>query len=122
MDGAAFQTEVAPTDGMPEAGTIRLRGTVTYREAPEVRSVLLEEVRKHAGNKLVLALGGIERIDTAGAAVLAEALRAGLDRGLHVLLCSPSPAVINIFRLAGFDSVLDHCCENPDVTWSRLQD
>jgi anti-anti-sigma factor len=121
MDGAAFQTEVTPSDEMPEAGTIRLSGSVTYREAPEVRSVLLKEVRKHAGSKLVLALGDIEKIDTAGAAVLAEALKAGLDRGLRVLLCSPSPAVINIFRLAGFDSVLDHCCANPDVTWARLQ-
>jgi len=121
MDGAAFQTEVAPIDEMPEAETIRLRGMVTYREAREVRSVLLEEVRKHVGSKLVLALGDIEKIDTAGAAVLAEALKAGLDRGLSVLLCSPSPSVINIFRLAGFDSVLDHCCANPDVTWSRLQ-
>jgi len=121
MDGAAFQTEVTPIDAMPEAGTIRLRGSVTYREAPQVRSVLLEEVRKHVGSKLVLALGDIEKIDTAGAAVLAETLKAGLDRGLRVLLCSPSPAVINIFRLAGFDSVLEHCCENPDVTWSRLQ-
>jgi anti-anti-sigma factor len=121
MAGAAFQTEVTRIDAMPEAGTIRLRGRVTYREAPELRSVLLQEVRKHAGSKLVLSLGGIEKIDTAGAAVLAEALKAGLDRGLRVLLCSPSPAVINIFRLAGFDSVLDHCCANPDVTWSRLQ-
>ena len=121
MDGATFQTEVTQIDEMPGAGTIRLRGSVTYREATALRSVLLQEVRKHAGTKLVLSLDGIEKIDTSGAAVLAEALKEGLDRGLRVLLCSPSPAVINIFRLAGFDSVLEHCCENPDVTWSRLQ-
>lgn len=121
MDGAAFQTEVVPFTEMPGAGAIRLRGTVTYHEASRLRSVLLQEVGKHAGSKLVLELGGIQKIDTAGAAVLAEALKAGLDRGLHVLLCSPSAAVINIFRLAGFDSVLEHCCATPDETWSRLQ-
>jgi anti-anti-sigma factor len=116
-----FQTEVLPIEAMPEAGAIRLRGAATYREVPALRSVLLEEVGKHEGTKLVLELAGIEKFDTAGAAVLAEVLKAGLDRGLRVLLCSPSPAVVNIFRLAGFDSVLDHCCANPDETWSRLQ-
>jgi len=117
---AAFQTEVVPVDAMPEAGTIRLRGRVTMTEAPAVRRVLLDEIGKHDGTKLVLQLSGIEKIDTAGAAVLAEALKVGQDRGLRVLLCSPSRAVLNIFRVAGFEAVLDHCCADPAETWSRL--
>ena len=121
MAGAGFQTEVLPIEAMPEAGAIRLRGAATYHEVPALRTVLLDEVAKYTGSKLVLELGGIEKIDTSGAAVLAEVLKAGLDRGMRVLLCSPSPAVLNIFRLAGFDSVLEHCCANPDETWSRLQ-
>ena len=121
MAGAAFHTEVLPVEGMPEAGAVRLAGTVTYHEAPAVRLALLDAVGKHAGSKLVLQLGGIDRIDTAGAAVLAEAFKAGRDRGLHVLLCSPSRAVTDTFRLAGFDTVLDHCCASPDETRSRLQ-
>ena len=117
-----FQTEVTTIPEMPEAGTIHLRGRVTLEDAAEARQTLLEELDKIGGTKVVFELSGIEAIDTSGAAVLAEALRVGLDRGQRVLLCSPSAAVMEIFRLAGFQDVLDHCCSDPQETWRRLQD
>ena len=107
---------------MPEAGTIHLRGRVTYDEAADVRAALLEELGKQTGTKVVLELGGIEDIDTAGTAVLAEVLKLGLNRGLRVLLCSPSESVMRIFRLAGFEDVLGHCCADPQETWRRLHE
>ncbi len=116
-----FEVEVAPVEAMPEAGTVHLRGRVTFDEAPEVRKVLLGAVSKHAGSKLVLELAGVDEIDTSGAAVLAETLKAGMNRGLRVLLCSPSDSVMQIFRLAGFEDVLDHCCADAQETWQRLQ-
>ena len=106
---------------MPEAGTIRLRGRVTHDEAREVRTALLDEMKKQTGSKVVLELGGIENIDTSGAAVLAEVFKAGIDDGKRVLLCSPSESVLRIFRLAGFEDVLNHCCADPQETWRRLQ-
>jgi anti-anti-sigma factor len=122
LGGAAFRVEVSPIPEMVGAGTIRLGGRVTYDEAADVRVVLLDEVRKQTGTKMVLELAEIEDIDTAGAAVLAEVLKSGLNRGLRVLLCSPSESVMRIFRLAGFDDVLDHCCADPQETWRRLQE
>ena len=122
MGEMRFQTEVAPVEGMPDAGTIHLRGRITYDEAPDVRAVLIDEVSKQTGSKVVLELAGIEDIDTAGAAVLAEALKFGLDRGMRVLLCSPSEAVMRIFSLAGFEDVLDRCCADPQETWQRLHE
>ncbi|MHC4066419.1 MAG: STAS domain-containing protein [Planctomycetota bacterium] len=119
---AAFRTEVTQVAEMPEAGTIHLEGRVTYEEAPDVRVALLDEVGKQTGTKVVLELAGIEDIDTAGAAVLAEALKFGLTRGMRVLLCSPSESVMRIFRLAGFEDVLGHCCADPQETWRRLQE
>ena len=116
-----FETEVAGIETMPEAGTVRLRGRVTFEEAPEVRKELLDAVSNHTGSKLVLELGGVDEIDTSGAAVLAETLKAGMNRGLRVLLCSPSDSVMQIFRLAGFEDVLNHCCADPQETWRRLQ-
>lgn len=116
-----FRVEGVGVEGMPEARTVHVGGRVTLAEAPEVRTALLREVGEHGGTKLVLELAGIDRIDTAGAAVLAEALRLGLNRGLRVLLCSPSAAVTNIFRLAGFADVLDHCCADSRETWQRLR-
>jgi anti-anti-sigma factor len=116
-----FETEVAGIEAMPEAATVRLRGRVTFDEAPEVREALLGAVDKHAGSKLVLELADVDEIDTSGAAVLAETLKAGMNRGLRVLLCSPSDSVMQIFRLAGFEDVLNHCCADPQETWRRLQ-
>ena len=69
----------------------------------------------------MLELGGIESIDTSGAAVIAEVFKAGISDGKHVLLCSPSEVVLRIFRLAGFEDVLNHCCSDPQETWRRLQ-
>lgn len=106
---------------MPEAGTIRLRGRVTHDEAPEARTALLDEMGKQTGSKVVLELGGVESIDTSGAAVLAEVFKAGVSKGKRVLLCSPSESVLRIFRLAGFEDVLNHCCADPEETWRRLQ-
>ena len=116
-----FEAEVAGIETMPEAATVRLGGRITFDEAPEVRRLLLDEVGKHTGSKLVLELAGVNEIDTSGAAVLAEALKSGMSRGLRVLLCSPSESVMQIFRLAGFEDVLNHCCADPKETWRRLQ-
>ena len=54
------------------------------------------------------------------AAVLVEALMAAKRRGLRLLLCSPSESVLRMFRLAGFEEVLDHCCSTPEETRRRL--
>ena len=117
----SFVTETAPIPEMPEAGTVHLRGRVTWREAPRVRKCLLGEMSGNSASKIVLELAGVEEMDTAGAAVLAEVLKHGITRGKRVLLCSPSEPILRIFRLAGFDEVLQHCCVDPQETWRRLQ-
>jgi len=116
-----FQTEVTTIPEMPEAGTIHVRGRVTRREASRLRSSILAEMTGTAARKVVLELAGVEAMDTAGAAVLAEALKYGISRGQRVLLCSPSESVLRIFKLSGFDDVLNHCCADPQETWRRLQ-
>ena len=122
MAGARFQTDITPIAAMPEAETVHVRGRVTLDEAGQAREALLDAVDRHDGSKIVLELAGIEEIDTSGAAVLAEALKLGLTRGKRVLLCSPSESVMRIFRLAGFEDVLEHCCFDAQETWRRLQD
>jgi len=121
MATPAFQTERVPIPEMPEATTLRLRGRVTTDEAPDLREYILDEISGMSATKLVLQLSGVDEIDTAGAAVLAEALKFGQNKGLRVLLCSPSPPVMNLFRLAGFEDVLGQCCNDPQETWRRLQ-
>ncbi len=117
----SFETETASIPEMPEAETVHLRGRVTWQEGPNVRKALLGRMSSTAASKVVLELAGVEEMDTAGAAVLAEALKYGLNRGKRDLLCSPSEPILRIFRLAGFDDVLKHCCTDPQETWQRLQ-
>ena len=115
-----FQAESRATDGVDDTREIRIRGRVTFDEAPELRKAILDEVEGASARRLVLELGGIDKMDTAGAAVLAEALRFGEKKGMRVLLCSPSESVLQIFKLAGFEDVLDHCCAGWEETRRRL--
>lgn len=116
----AIPIESAPIPGVPGAESIRLGGSLTREEVPGRRAALLAAVERSAAPKVVLELGGIEAIDTAGAALLVEAFVAGKRRGKRVLFCSPSAAVLSVFRLAGFEDVLDHCCPTPAETRRRL--
>lgn len=122
MAQAAFQTEVTLIPEMPEAGTLHVRGKATFDEAPELRKKILAELGRLPAEKVVIELADVREMDTAGAAVLAEAFKYGINRGKRVLFCSPSVSVLNIFRLAGFDDVLNQCCSDPQETWRRLQE
>jgi anti-anti-sigma factor len=116
----AIRTEFRAIPEVRGASEISLRGDVTVDEVPELRRAILDELERSSASKLVIALAGVKRMDTSGAAVLAEALKVGQQRGMRVLLCSPSPAVLQIFRLAGFGEVLRQCCSDPAETRERL--
>ena len=120
MTAPAFRAEVAPIEGMPQATSMALAGRVTLDEATAARSEILGWIRATDASRIVMELSHVEKMDTSGAAVLAEAVRVGRDRGQRVLLCSPSESVLKIFRLAGFEEVLQCCCADPDETHRRL--
>ncbi len=120
MTAPAFSTEVAPIEGMPHASSMALAGRVTLDEASAVRSEILGWLTSTDASRIVMELSNVEKMDTSGAAVLAEAIRVGRDRGQSILLCSPSESVLRIFRLAGFEEVLRCCCADPEETHRRL--
>jgi anti-anti-sigma factor len=122
MSGPAFSAEAREPEGIPEAREIRIRGRVTYHEAPELRRAILEQIETSGATRMILELGGIEKMDTSGAAVLAEALKTGEGKGMRVLLCGAGESVLRIFRLAGFEDVLDRCCTGWDETRRRLEE
>jgi anti-anti-sigma factor len=117
---ATFETEVVAIPEIPDASTIRVRGRVRYGQAPELRQVLLKEIDNTPSSSVVLELSEVVEMDTAGAAVLVEALVHGRKRAKRVLLCSPSDSVLQMFRLAGFEEVLDACCPNASDVQHRL--
>jgi len=105
--------------GGVRAFTLRITGAVSRADAPRLRSRILRVLDREE-ERIVLSLGGVTSMDTAGAAVLVEAVVEGRRRGKRVLLCSPSPSVIGMFELAGLERALDACSPNPEVTWQRL--
>jgi len=122
MTAPAFQTEIGATVEVPDTRHIRIRGHVTLDESPGLRHDILEELHTTTARRMILELSGIDRMDTSGAAVLAEALKVGQTKGMRVLLCSPSESVLKIFRLAGFEDVLQQCCSSREETRRRLLD
>lgn len=120
MQVDAFQTEVVAVPDIPDAMTVRIKGKVRYTDASALRKLVLDEISATSADKVVLELGGVEEMDTSGAAVLVEALLLGRDRNKRILLCSPSESVLRLFRLAGFEDALRACCPTPQETRRRL--
>ncbi len=119
---SAFQTEFVAPPAMPDVRTVRIRGSVRSDNALELRTTILGYIADVEVPKMVLELGNVEEMDTSGAAVLVEALMAGRDKGMKIFFCSPSESVMQLFRLAGFESVLGQCCPTPADTKRRLME
>ena len=114
------RTDVVAIPNVPRASAAKIKGRVTVSEVHELRQSILSDIAATTSSQLVLDLGGVEQMDTAGAAVLIEAIHLGKKKNLNLLLCSPSKSVIRMFQLAGLEDVLDYCCENPQETMRRL--
>jgi anti-anti-sigma factor len=112
---SAFQTEIEPMRNRPEVSILRVRGNVTFEDAPKFRERLLNEVADTQASALVVNLGAVETMSSAGAAVLIEGLLASRDRGLRMFLCGPSDSVLQTFRLAGLGDALEVCCREEEV-------
>jgi anti-anti-sigma factor len=97
----------------PQAGQytamLTLDGTVTFREAPELRRRLLEAIEAHPARNLVVELSQVDRFDTAAMAVLLEILIQTHKQGPEVYLVGANEAVTKVFKLAGFEEALLRC-------------
>ena len=88
---------------------LTLDGTVTFREAPELRRRLLEAIEAHPDRNLVVELSQVDRFDTAAMAVLLEVLIQTHEHGPEVFLVGANDAVTKVFKLAGFEEALMRC-------------
>jgi anti-anti-sigma factor len=96
-------------DARPATVTLRLAGTATYHEAPELRQAVFEAIDRARGKNLVVELEEVVRMDTAALAVLVEALMVTKDGDPAVFLMHPNPSVRRVFRLAGLEDALTRC-------------
>ncbi|MFQ5779677.1 MAG: STAS domain-containing protein [Nitrospiria bacterium] len=115
-----FRTEIQEVPGRHDVSKLVVQGRITYHEAPEFREIIFGEVSSTRLTALVVELGGVKHIDTAGLAVLVEGLLASRQRNLRMLLCQPSESVLQIFRLAGLRDALEASCTRPGEVERRL--
>jgi anti-sigma B factor antagonist len=105
---------------LPEVEVLSVQGRVTYHNAAKLRSIIFAELKSEA-RRIVIELGSVDALDTAGVAVLVEAIQAGRKQSKEVLLCTPSETVMRIFHLAGLSEVLASCHATPDELSRSLQ-
>ncbi|MDQ3797488.1 MAG: STAS domain-containing protein [Pseudomonadota bacterium] len=100
--------------------SLALSGRISYVEAPELREILFSMIRQDAPPHLVVELGALEQIDTAGIAVLVEGLATAQASDKKLLLCGPSDRVRATFEMAGLKEALHSCCKGPREVGARL--
>ena len=89
----------------PRAGhtQVRVAGEVDMNSAPELRSALREAV--DGGGSVMVHLGGVTYMDSAGIAVLIEGLQWSKRSHTEFALCAMPHAVKVVVELARLDSV-----------------
>jgi len=105
---ARFATHYDPEAGQYTA-MLTVSGTVTFREAPELRQSLLKAIEAHPERNLVVELSQVVRFDTAAMAVLLEGLMATHGKGPEIFLVGAGESVTKVFHLAGFEEALLRC-------------
>jgi anti-sigma B factor antagonist len=85
---------------------IVVRGEIDLYTSPDLRSEILAAVPKAAG-QVAVHLSGVRYMDSSGVATLVEGLRSAREHGKSFTLVQPSPAVMNVLKLARLDSVFE---------------
>jgi anti-sigma B factor antagonist len=82
------------------------QGRIVYRDEAAAFSRMLEEVLPLA-QKVVLDLGGVTSMDSAGIGELAQLQNQALNRNVSLKCAGPTPLVRNLLDLTNLDSVLE---------------
>lgn len=92
------------------ATILDVSGNIDMSNSPEVRKVLLQEIRVQKVNQVALNLSGVNYIDSSGVASLVEGLKASRDMGSRFILFGLNDSareVLKISRLLKLFEVYD---------------
>jgi anti-sigma B factor antagonist len=78
---------------------LELTGDIDLSSSPEVRKILLHELRENRTARVILNLEKVRYIDSSGVASLVEGLKASRDIGSRLLLFGLSPIVREVLQL-----------------------
>lgn len=91
-----------------ENGTsvVSLSGRIDSSNAKKFEEAMLAQVGAAAGGVLV-DLKGLEYISSAGLRVILLAAKQQQRQGRKFALCSPSPEILEVFEVSGFNKIID---------------
>lgn len=88
-------------------------GDIDLANSPQLRTVMLHELRELRTPRLVLKLNAVKYIDSSGIASLIEGLKASRDAGARFILCDLSTTVREVIQLSKLVKVFE-IYENED--------
>jgi anti-sigma B factor antagonist len=77
-----------------------ITGHIDLANSPELRTVLLKELRETKTPRVILNLTGVRYIDSSGVASLVEGLKAARDQKLRFILYGLSPSAREVLQLS----------------------
>lgn len=88
---------------------IDISGDIDLASSPEVRKVLLREVRENRTPRVICNLTEVNYIDSSGIASFVEGLKASRDLGSRLILFGLSPIAHEVLRLSRLLNVFEIC-------------
>jgi anti-sigma B factor antagonist len=85
---------------LDQATIFDITGHIDLANSPELRKVLLKELRENKTPRVILNLTGVRYIDSSGVASLVEGLKAARDANLRFILYGLSPAAREVLQLS----------------------
>ena len=85
--------------------TLAVAGRVTVDSSPNLRSALLDVLRRKASPVLHIELSGVSYLDTSGLATLLEALKAARQRSVTLRVTGISGAARVLAEIAQLDTI-----------------
>ena len=86
---------------------IRLAGSMTVMNAPELRVGLLEAIKKHKPKVLALNLAEVDFVDSSALGVFVEARRQMIANTGSVTFTNVNPDVRGLMRIMNLEAVFD---------------
>ncbi len=79
---------------------VEVAGDIDLSSSPEVRKILLRELRESRTPRVILNMERVKYIDSSGVASLVEGLKASRDAGSRLLLFGLSPIAREVLQLS----------------------
>ena len=85
--------------------TVAVAGRVTVDSSPNLRTALLELLRRHAAPVILIDLSGVSYLDMSGLATLLEALKAAREHSVKLRVTGITGKARTLAEIAHLDSI-----------------